>query len=127
MPEKVRRWTENDHALKLETPREDMGQGQPPEFLLREELSKNRLIRLPEALISSIYLSSQSKRGTQYLDVTQQVWNYFLEKIDYGQRGYLAQFPHLTPLVCPHFFLRMDWTPEKWLWFFFFFKLFGID
>lgn len=61
MPEKVRRWTENDHALKLETPREDMGQGQPPEFLLREELSKNRLIRLPEALISSIYLSSQSK------------------------------------------------------------------
>ena len=61
----------NDHALKLETPRQDMGWGRPPEFLLREELPKNRSIRLPEALISSIYQFSRSKRGTQCLDVTQ--------------------------------------------------------
>ena len=78
----------NDHALKLETPRQDIGWGRPPEFLLREELSKNRLIRLLEALISSIYQSSQSKSGTQCLDVTQRGWNYFLEKIDDGKGGY---------------------------------------
>ena len=80
----------NDHALKLETPGQDVGWGRPPKFLLREEPPKNRLICLPEALISSIYQSSQSKRGMQCLDVTQRVWNYFLENIDDGKRGYLA-------------------------------------
>ena len=82
--DRVKRWTVNDHALKLEMLRQGMGWGRLPEFLAREEIVKNNLIRLSESLIGSISIPVYllRKRNTVSGPVTQQVWDYFLESID---------------------------------------------
>ena len=82
--DRVKRWTVNDHALKLEMLRQGMGWGRLPEFLVREEIVKKNLIRLSESLISSISIPVYllRKRNTVSGPVTQQVWDYFLGSID---------------------------------------------
>lgn len=90
--DRVKRWTVNDHALKLEMLRQGMGWGRLPEFLAREEIVKKNLIRLSESLISSISIPVYllRKRNTVPGPVTQQVWDYFLESIDAENSNYPA-------------------------------------
>ena len=81
--EKVRRWTVNDHALKLEIFSQVMNWVRLPEFLFREEHTKKELICLPKALISSISIPVRLwEKNTLSGPMTQQVWGYFLERID---------------------------------------------
>ena len=79
----------NDYALKLEILRQGLRWEQLSEFLVREEIVKKNLICLLESLISSISIPVYllRKRNTVSGPVTQQVWDNFLENIDYGKRG----------------------------------------